>query len=292
MLLLLLLSRSVVSDSVRPHRWQPIRLPCPWDSPGKNTGVGCHFLVQCMKVKSLSRVWLLATPWTTAYQAPLSRQEYWSGVPLASPPGLPVHHQLLEFTQTHVHWVGDAIQPYHSLSSPSPLTFNLSQHQGLFQRVSSSHQVPKYGSFSFNISLPNEHSGLISFRTDWLDLLEVQGTFKNLSNTSVQKQQFFGTQLSLWFNSFFYFKSLWSNTNAYSKVNLYAHLSFRWFSHIEMTGALLWSSSFSKYWDRTKLSLVSFSAAYPLPLSWFLTLITLHWGIHTIAGPFLCSLGC
>ena len=68
---------SVVSDSVRPHRWQSTRLPRPWDSPGKNTGVGCHFLLQCMKVKSekklLSCVWHLATPWTTAYQAPLSR---------------------------------------------------------------------------------------------------------------------------------------------------------------------------------------------------------------------------
>ena len=58
-----------------------------------------------------------------------------------SMPGLPVHHQLLEFTQTHVHWVGDAIQPSHPLSSPSPLAFNLSQHQGLFQWVSSLHQV-------------------------------------------------------------------------------------------------------------------------------------------------------
>ena len=58
-----------------------------------------------------------------------------------SPPGLPAHHQLLEFTHTHVHWVGDAIQPSHPLSSPSPPTFKLSQHQGLFQRVSSSHQV-------------------------------------------------------------------------------------------------------------------------------------------------------
>ena len=71
---------SVVSDSVRPQRWQPIRLPRPWDSPGKNTGVGCHFLFQCMKVKSLSHVRLLVTPWTAAYQAPpsmgFSRQEY------------------------------------------------------------------------------------------------------------------------------------------------------------------------------------------------------------------------
>ena len=77
-----------MSDSVQPHRRKPTRLPCPWDSPGKNTGVGCHFLLQCVKVKgkSLSRVRLLATPWTTAYQAPpsmgFSRQEYWSGVPL------------------------------------------------------------------------------------------------------------------------------------------------------------------------------------------------------------------
>ena len=77
-----------MSDSVRPHRQQPTRLPRPGDSPGKNTGVGCHFLLQCMKVKvkSLSHVRLLATPWTTAYQAPpsmgFSRQEYWSGVPL------------------------------------------------------------------------------------------------------------------------------------------------------------------------------------------------------------------
>ena len=82
-----------MSDSVRPHRQQPTRLPHPWDSPGKNTGVGCHFLLQCMKVKMkvklLSRVRLLVTPWTAAHQAPpsmgFSRQEYWSGVPLPSP---------------------------------------------------------------------------------------------------------------------------------------------------------------------------------------------------------------
>ena len=83
---------SVVSNSVRPHRRQPTRLHRPLDSPGKNTGVGCRFLLQCMKVKSevksLSCVRLLAIPWTAAYQAPLSmvfsRQEYWSGLPLPS----------------------------------------------------------------------------------------------------------------------------------------------------------------------------------------------------------------
>ena len=80
-----------------------------------------------------------------------------------STPGLPVHHQLPEFTQTHAHWVGDAIQPSHPLSSPSPPALNLPQHQGLFQWVSSSHQVAKYWSCSFNISPSNEHPGLISF---------------------------------------------------------------------------------------------------------------------------------
>ena len=95
-------------------------------------------------------------------------------------PGLPVHHQLPESTQTHVHWVSDAIQTSHTLSSPSPLIFNLSQHQGLFKWVSSSHQVAKYWGFSFSISPSNEYSELISFRMDWLDLLAVQGTLKSL----------------------------------------------------------------------------------------------------------------
>ena len=76
---------------MRPHRWQPTRLHCPWDSPGKNTGVGCHFPLQCRKVKRklLSHVRLFAIPWTAAYQAPpstgYSMQEYRSGVPLPAP---------------------------------------------------------------------------------------------------------------------------------------------------------------------------------------------------------------
>ena len=85
---------SVVSDSVRPRRRQPTRLPRPWASPGKNTGVGCHFLLWCMKVESESEV---ATPWTAAHQAPpsmgFSRQAYWSGVPLPSPNGILHSHK-------------------------------------------------------------------------------------------------------------------------------------------------------------------------------------------------------
>ena len=78
-----------MSDSVQLHGLQPTRLPHPWDSPGKNAGVGRHFLLQCVKVKMLSRIRLLATPWTAAYHDPPSmgfaRQEYWSGVSLPSP---------------------------------------------------------------------------------------------------------------------------------------------------------------------------------------------------------------
>ena len=90
-------------------------------------------------------------------------------------PGLPVHHQLPEFTQTHVHRVSDAIQPSHPLSSPSPPPLNLpslrvfSNHSGLRIRW------PKYWSFSLSISPSNEYSGLTSFRIDWFDLLAVQG---------------------------------------------------------------------------------------------------------------------
>ena len=90
-----------------------------------------------------------------------------------STPGLPVHHQFLEFTQTHVHQVGDAIQPSHPLPSPSPPTPSPSQHQGIFQWVNSSLELPKYWSFSFSIIPSKEHPGLISFRVDWLDLLTI-----------------------------------------------------------------------------------------------------------------------
>ena len=116
-----------------------------------------------------------------------------------STPGLPVYHQLPEFTQTHVHQVSDAIQPSHPLSSPSPPSPNPSQHQGLFQWVNFLHEV--YWSFSLSISPSNEHPGLISFRMDWLDLV-VQGTLKSLlqhhsSKASIFRHSaFFTVQLS------------------------------------------------------------------------------------------------
>ena len=121
-----------------------------------------------------------------------------------STPGLPVHHQLLEFAQTHAHGVSDAIQPSHPLLSPSPLAFNLSQHQSLFQGVSSSHQVAKVLEFQLHISPSKEYSGLISFRIDWFDFLSsARDSLENprdsqvFSNTTAQKHYFFGAQLSL-----------------------------------------------------------------------------------------------
>ena len=113
-----------------------------------------------------------------------------------STPGLPVYHQLPESTQTHIHWVGDAIQPSHPPSSPSPPALHLSQHQGLFQWVSSSHQVAKVLEFQLQHQSFQWTPRLI-FRMDWLDLLAVQGTLKSLLQHSSSKHQFFSLQFSL-----------------------------------------------------------------------------------------------
>ena len=97
-----------------------------------------------------------------------------------SAPGVTVYHRLLEFTQTHAHWVDDAIQPSHSLLSPSPPTFNFPTIRVFSNQSTLPTRWPKYWSFSLNISLSNEHPGLISFRINWLDLLAIQGTLKSL----------------------------------------------------------------------------------------------------------------
>ena len=92
-------------------------------------------------------------------------------------PGFPVHHQLLELTQIHVHQVGDAIQPYHLILCHPLLPPSIFPSIRVFSKESALHiRWPKYWSFSFSISPSNEYSGLISFRIDWLDLLAVQGT--------------------------------------------------------------------------------------------------------------------
>ena len=114
-----------------------------------------------------------------------------------STPGFPGHHQLPKLAQTHVHRVSDAIQSSHPLSSPSPPAFNLSQHQGLFQWISSSHRRPKYQSFSFSISPSNEYSGLISFRIYWFDLLVVSPRDSQESSPTPQFKSFSSSVLSL-----------------------------------------------------------------------------------------------
>ena len=118
-----------------------------------------------------------------------------------STPGLPVHHQLPEFTQTHVHWVSDAIQPSHPLSSPSAPAPNLSQHQSLYNESTLRMRWPKYWSFSFSIS-PSKNT------QDWSPLgetgrisLHSKGLSRVFSNTTIQKHQFFGAQLSSQSNS-------------------------------------------------------------------------------------------
>ena len=136
-----------------------------------------NILTQHSSVQSLSRVRLFLTPCT---------------------PGFPVHHQLLELAQTHVHQVGDAIQPSHPLSSPSLLP-SIFPRIRVFSNESVLHiKWPKYRSFSFSISPSNDYSGLISFRMEWFDLLAVQGTLRVFSSTTIQEHQFFGTQPSLW----------------------------------------------------------------------------------------------
>ena len=119
-------------------------------------------LLLLLLLSRFSRVQLFETPWTAVY---------WAS------PSITISQSLLKLMS---HWVGDAIEASHPLLSPFPPAFNLSQHQGLFQWVSSSHQVAKLLKLSFSISLSNEYSGLISFRIDWFDFLAVQGILKSL----------------------------------------------------------------------------------------------------------------
>ena len=113
-----------------------------------------------------------------------------------SMPGFPIHHQLVELAQTHVHRVSDAIQPSHLLSSPSPPAFNRSQHQGFYSESVLHIRWPKDWRFIFSIS-PNEYSGLISFRIDWYDILTVQETLKSLLQHHSSKASI------LWCSAFF-----------------------------------------------------------------------------------------
>ena len=118
-----------------------------------------------------------------------------------STPGLPVHHQLPESTQTHAHWVSDAIQPSYPLSSPSPPALNLPQHQGLFHWVSFSHQVAKVLELQLSASvLPVSIQSWFPLGLTGLISLLSKGLSRVFSSTITWKHQFFRTQPSLWFN--------------------------------------------------------------------------------------------
>ena len=117
-----------------------------------------------------------------------------------SMPGFPVPHHILELAQTHVHRVHDAIQPSHPLLSPSPPAFNLSQHQGLFNKSALHTKWPKYWSLSLSISTSVNIQDWFALGLTHL-ILQSKGLSRVFSNTTVQKYQFFGAQTSLWSNS-------------------------------------------------------------------------------------------
>ena len=205
---IVLFSRSVVFDSLRPQGLQHTRLLCPSPTPGAHSNSHVHRvgdaiqpscpllspyptafnlsqnqgLFQCLPKKSMKHslkflvkcLWGMRSPVTSSQFSLVAQSCPTLCDPMNhSTPGLPVHHSLPESTQTLVHWVSDAIQPSHPLSSPSPPALNLSQHLGLFKWVTLHIRLPKSWSFGFNISPSSEHPGLISFRIDWLDLLAV-----------------------------------------------------------------------------------------------------------------------
>ena len=222
-----------MSDSFPPHELQHASPPCPSPSPRVCPGLcslywWCRPAISSSDCQSISYSDILFSfcSWSFPASGTFSMSRLFtsddrntmlsvqfSSVAQSCPtlcnpmncstPGLPAHHQLPEFTQTHVHQVSDAIHPSHLLSSASPPALHLSQHQGLFQWVRSLYPVAKGLEFQLqHQSFLNEYSGLISFKIDWLDFLAVQGTLKSLlqrrssKGSILQRSVFFIVQLS------------------------------------------------------------------------------------------------
>ena len=201
-----------MSNSLRLHGQQHARLPCPSLSP-RVCSSSCPLSRWCyITILSSATLFSFCLPSFPASGSDAHKiisvdmvfhKPKFSSVaqlcltlcdPLdCSTPGFPVHHQLPELAQTHVHRVSDAIQPSHPLSSPSPPAFNLSQHQGLFQWVSSLHQVAKLlgASASASVLPMNIQDWFPLGWTGWISL-QSKGLSRVFSNTSVQKHQFFG----------------------------------------------------------------------------------------------------
>ena len=160
----------------------------------RTSGLVCYLPAVCADSQLLGCKFLETETWTSVQFSSVQSRPTLGDPMNRSTPGLPVHHQLPKFTQTHVHRVSDAIQPSHPLSSPSLPASNLSKHQSLFSpRI----RWPKYWSLSFSIIPSKEIPGLISFRIDWLDLLAVQGTLKSLLQHHSSKASI------LWCSAFF-----------------------------------------------------------------------------------------
>ena len=223
-----------MSDYLQPHGQWPTRLLCPRDFPGKHSEECSNFLLRGSSrprdqtfVSSLAgRFFTTEPPGKPTYQDCCSvTQSYltvWDPM-VCSMPGFPVLQYFPELLKLMSIKSVMPSKPSHPLPSPSPPALNLSQHQDLFQWVSSSHLVAKVLSFSFNLSPSNEYSGLISFRIDWFDLLAVQGTLKNLLQHHSSKASIFQRSV-LWSNSHI---QTWLWEHSYIKLNNYHHDSCR-----------------------------------------------------------------
>ena len=162
--------------------------------------IQCKCLLLMISLVALSNPWLflfylwIYIQWLLLFSHSVVSNSLWSMD--CSTPGFPVLHHLQELAQTHVHWVRDAIQPSHPLSSPSPPAFYLSQHQGLFQWVDSLHQVAKVliGTSASASVLPINIQGWFPLGLTGLTSLQSKGLSRVFSNTTVQKHQFFGAQ--------------------------------------------------------------------------------------------------
>ena len=177
---------------------QPLPTPCALPlGPG---GPECMGTSRCDCVQSIDRLWCRADQSSLCSVAkscpsPCDPTD-------CSTPGFPVLHYLSEFAQTHIHWVHDAIQPSHPRSHLLLLLSIFPSIRVFYNELAFHVRWSKSWSFSFSISSSKEYSGLISFKSDWFDLLAVQGTHKSFSSTTVQKLQFLDAQPSLWSNSY------------------------------------------------------------------------------------------
>ena len=180
-------------------------------------------------------------------------------------PGLPVHHQLPEFTQTHAHWVGYVIQPSHPLSSPSPLVPSLSQHQGLFQWVNSLHEMAKILEFQLQHQSLQWTLRTYSFRMDWLDLLAASlGIIKSSSSFPILDK--LGIKTTFWMLHRALFRIWTAESHEVSETEKKRHFIFKKFIYFNRRLiTLLHCISFAIHWLESAMGVHVFPILNPLP---------------------------